>query len=408
MTYAEPPRAAGVGLRPRAVGRRALLKGSLPLSAAGVTGTPAAALAEAVTKGPGDATGKLFPGERVIEAGGFPSLVKFIKGQPDRPLVVFIPGTSFLARIAYGFPGGREADFLAYWLVRNGYSFLGTSYPLENSVFANVYPKFGITDWGRQIVATANQAITENGLSRSMIAIGWSMGGRTVETVARAARDAGLDLRLFVALDALPPGPNLFAGNPEQLRLKPNGMVDQISLLMPWFEQMVEVENRMNGHTIIPPGIFGPAFTGDPPLGIQGETAQFMDARMVMDVGAAAADSGATDYRNYPPMGLIISDSPADYPNVLLCRTNWGLAVGQQLYRRHVFPVRDRMARLSQAKWRALQDMFKAAMDRLTVQISGTHFLFVGERGASQTAAAVTRIAAAVETLNSEIAAQLR
>jgi hypothetical protein len=74
---------------------------------------------------------------------------------------VFLPGNSFLARIAYGFPGGREADFLS-----------------------NVYPKFGITDWGRQVVASANKVITDDGLSRSLI-------GRPVETVARAAGTRG-------------------------------------------------------------------------------------------------------------------------------------------------------------------------------------------------------------------------
>jgi hypothetical protein len=94
---------------------------------------------------------------------------------------VFLPGNSFLARIAYGFPGGREAGFLAYWLVR---SFLGTCYRLENPISSNVYPKFGITDWGRQVVASANKVITDDGLSRSLI-------GRPVETVARAAGTRG-------------------------------------------------------------------------------------------------------------------------------------------------------------------------------------------------------------------------
>jgi hypothetical protein len=36
---------------------------------------------------------------------------------------------------------------------------------------------------------------------------------------------------LFVALDALPPGPNLFRGSGEQFRLAPN----QSSSLLPWF-----------------------------------------------------------------------------------------------------------------------------------------------------------------------------
>ena len=101
---------------------------------------------------------ELFPGEQMIDAAGFPTLIRFIKGQPDKPLVVFVPGTSFLARIAYGFPGGNDEDFLASWLVRAGYSFLGTSYPLANPVFGKTYPTFGVTDWGRQIAAAARKA----------------------------------------------------------------------------------------------------------------------------------------------------------------------------------------------------------------------------------------------------------
>src|SRR5271166_6375142 len=84
----------------------------------------------------------LFPDEQLIESGGFPALVKFAKGNGDLPLVVFLPGTSFLARIAYGFPSGQPEDFLEHWLVKAGYSFLGVSYPLDNPVFGRVYPEF--------------------------------------------------------------------------------------------------------------------------------------------------------------------------------------------------------------------------------------------------------------------------
>ncbi|WP_058524594.1 hypothetical protein [Legionella birminghamensis] len=63
-------------------------------------------------------------------------------------MVVFVPGDSHLARISYGFPKGNEKDFLAYWLNKEGYSFLGISYPLENPVYTQVYPKFSIHDWG--------------------------------------------------------------------------------------------------------------------------------------------------------------------------------------------------------------------------------------------------------------------
>jgi len=359
--------------------------------------------------GPSSAvTSPLFPGEEVIDAAGYPALVKFTKGQKDRPLLVFVPGTSFLARIAYGFPGGRPEDFLEHWVVAAGYSFLGVSYPLDNPVYDRVYPEFGIADWGRQIAAAALRSITANGLDRRIIVVGWSMGGKPVETVARAARELGLEVELFVALDALPPGPDLFPGNAEQLHLAADGMVAQADSLMPWFLQMVADQDRLNGHTIIPADLFRPLFTGNPPLDIQGENARFSDGRMVTDIAAAATDSGASDYGSLPPMALIISDSPVDYPNVLLCRSNWSLLVGQQLYRRHVLPARGRIAALPQAQWAGLQAAFAGAMQRLTIQIPGTHFLFLGEQGARGTADAITQLSSRSKMLDREIEDQLK
>jgi hypothetical protein len=88
---------------------------------------------------------------------------------------------------------------------------------------------------------------------------------------------------LFVALDALPPGPNLFPGNGEQFRLAPNGMVDQSSSLLPWFLEMVAKQHEINGHTIIAADLFKSDFTGNPPLDIQGENAWFRDGRIASD-----------------------------------------------------------------------------------------------------------------------------
>ncbi|HEX4044617.1 MAG TPA: hypothetical protein VHZ76_03010 [Gammaproteobacteria bacterium] len=35
--------------------------------------------------------------------GQFPALIKLTKGNSDKPLVIFVPGDSHLARIAYNF-----------------------------------------------------------------------------------------------------------------------------------------------------------------------------------------------------------------------------------------------------------------------------------------------------------------
>ena len=350
-----------------------------------------------------DAHAALYPGEQIIDAAGFPSLVKFIKGDPRKPLVVFVPGTSFLARIAYGFPAGNDADFLAHWIVQRGYSFLGTSYPLANPVYDRVYPYFGVSDWGNQVVASAQHMIAAAGLEKTIIVIGWSMGGKPVETISRAAQKAGLDLRLFVALDALPPGPNLFPGNAAQFALAADGMVDQRDTLLPWFLVMIAKENAINGHIIIPPDVLISEFIGNPPLDVQGENARFSDGTIVSESASAALDAGTSDYDQYPPIALIVSDGIADYPNVLLSRSNWALFVGQQLYRTLIYPYRGRLKQLKPEQWQSLQRLFDTAIDHLTVKVAGTHFLFVGEKGARETAAAVEDLITRSDDLRNEI-----
>ena len=68
-------------------------------------------------------------GETLVSAAGFPALVKFVAADKDKPLVIFVPGDAYLARIAYGFPDGNEQDFLAYWINQAGFSVLGVSLP---------------------------------------------------------------------------------------------------------------------------------------------------------------------------------------------------------------------------------------------------------------------------------------
>ena len=62
------------------------------------------------------------------------------------------------------------------------------------------------------------------------------------------------------------------------------------------------------------------------------ENARFRDGQIVSASPTAAPDAGTSDCDTYPVMALIISDSVADYPNVLLCRSNWGLLIAEQVY----------------------------------------------------------------------------
>jgi len=76
--------------------------------------------------------GAIFENEEIRLSNGFPSLLRFFKGDSQKPLVIFFPGWAHLGRISYGCPGCDERDFLAYWIVKKGYSFLATSYPIDH------------------------------------------------------------------------------------------------------------------------------------------------------------------------------------------------------------------------------------------------------------------------------------
>lgn len=63
---------------------------------------------------------------------------------------------------------------------------------------------------------------------------------------------------------------------------------------------------------------------------------------------------------------------------------------------------------LSRAQWVALQATFAEAMQRLTIQIPGTHFLFLGEQGARRTADAIQQLALRTRQLDREIENHLK
>ena len=88
--------------------------------------------------------------------------------------------------------------------------------------------------------------------------------------------------------------------------------------------------------------------------------------------------------------------------------TGHGAAAGEQMWRMPLIDdYRERFARMGPAQWKMLQDLFASAVDRFTVQIDGTHFLFVGEQGARAAAGAVTALLERSGALRERIAGML-
>ena len=93
-------------------------------------------------------------------SGRISRLDQFIPGDPQRPLVVFIPGAHNTARIAMGAmkAGGIRISLPTGWLSQ-GYNFLGISYPIatKNPVMEDAFPDYNARDWGRQAADLAKQ-----------------------------------------------------------------------------------------------------------------------------------------------------------------------------------------------------------------------------------------------------------
>ena len=102
---------------------------------------------------------------------------------------MFITGGGVLARIAYGHPGGRACDFLAYWLHQEGFASLALSYPMRQSRYSTGHhPDFSVVDWGEQSAEIIALHVKAHELPRRVIVMGWSMAGRIAEPITAALR----------------------------------------------------------------------------------------------------------------------------------------------------------------------------------------------------------------------------
>ncbi len=338
----------------------------------------------------GSGSALAFEGEQAITAAGYPALVKFIPGDPQRPLVVFIPGAHHTARIAYGgHAGGRDEDFLAHWLVKDGYNFLGVSYPIatRNPVIEGAHPAYGARDWGRQAAEAAKRAIDEHRLTNRVIVIGWSMGGRIAEPVAEAARAAGLDLEFFVSFSATPGVTGLVSMKAE-FPMTASGYADR-SNIYPAFLKQLAYENALNGgRTIIDEASYRNDYVGDMPVGLEGYGLHYRDGRFVRDFWADEEDFRVHEYGKLPDIAIFMPNHPLDARHALTDRGNWGLLIVNKISEDLAAAKVDLNA-MPPERWLALVDLVRDAPERLSVEIPGDHFFFVGEMGARQTAAAL-------------------
>lgn len=313
----------------------------------------------------------LYPGERVEQLAGYPAMVRFYKGDPKKPLLIFVPGQSHLARISYGAPSTRPEDFLAYWLQKEGYNFLAVSFPVATAhpVFDKAYPDFTGEAWGQQIALAAQQAIQENGLTNQVVLLNWSMGGRAMEIATVESRKLGLDVVAGISMAATPP-------IPRETPKAAGGMLhkeDSSGRL-----SMIHDDEADNGHVIIPSDLYTSEFVGDMPNNL--------------------ASYSSFDLSGFPLVAVLMDSKQADAGHALGDPSAWAFINGRTMSRMGSAVAKN----LSPEKWDALLQLERTMDSRLRTPVGGNHFFFVGEKGARNAAEAIDRSILAVHAFKKD------
>jgi hypothetical protein len=336
-------------------------------------------------------------GEEVCCAAGYPSLTYFHPGRVAGPLVVFVPGAAHLGRIAYGHAGADPQDFMAAWLQEMGFPFAAVSYPMAHAVYGRkVFPFFTIRDWGRQAATVAADLIRRHRLSPRIVVVGWSMAGHVPATFTEAARELGLDVRVFISLCGTPPLPGQLPGLEEELVADTAGLAAYHPFL-PFFERSVSEQNALNHHDAIPLHLYAREYLGAFSVNLWGSSIRYRRGRFVRDEGAAVEDMGSFRYHHFPLIATIVNEQPTDPMHALTDRHRWAFYQMNALYD-SVF-THSPMARpnFSPAAWDELHALFDTLPRSLSRTISGNHWSFVGRIGARQAADNIASLIEAAE-----------
>lgn len=327
----------------------------------------------------------IYPREELTEAAGYPALVRFEPGRSDLPLVVFVTGGGVLGRIAYGPPGGRDADFLCHWLHEEGFASLVLSYPLDSKgVFDAAFPQFSLTDWAEQSAEIIARYVDRHGLPENAIVLGWSMAGRTAEPLHAALQRKGKGIELFVALAGASALPNTLPGL-DQLKPAASGLAAVKGSYLDWLLQCLAGQNLAAGHPVLDANGFTREMTGDFPVGLAASAMRYRNGAFVSDPAGDAREVGAARYRDFPPLALMTHASPVDARHALMDRSTWGVYITQQLCEALVFSRTNKLAALPSDKWALLVDHVSNAAQRLSATLPGNHMFFLGENGARKT-----------------------
>ena len=346
----------------------------------------------------------MYSGEQMFQVAGYPALVKFVKGDPSKPTVVLIPGNNSLARIFYGYPGGNPKDFLEYWLHKAGYSVLAISYPMDNSVYPDPtsYAQLTLADYATQVSVVTKYFMAQNNLSNNFILTMWSGGGRPVVDISSAFKQSDLNLNYGISLAATPPMMGVAGLN--QPVISPNFPVDKngylANVMLPNLEKQLNVENKLNNATIIPKNIYETQFVGASPIQFYNPSIKWNGKKIVVDTEGLQNHMYYSNFSDYPIVAAFSGNNQIDALHELLGVPSWNLISQESVYLNH---LNLSISGLSSSQWRLLSNTIKTIPTQLTYTMTGSHFFFIGENGAKQTVANITKVGGSINKIRSVV-----
>lgn len=348
----------------------------------------------------------LIENEEIRFTNDYPSLIKFIKGDSSKPLVVFFPGWSHLARVSYGFEGCDEKQFLAYWLVNNGYSFLAVSYPIDHAVYSGVYPEFTLTDWGEMAADISEQIISENDLKKEVIGIHWSASGQVVRPFNVACLSRGIDLIFDMAIEATP-GIQVPLDRTKGLKKTDKNMISTKDFLYDLFWSELQDQFLLNSTKIMSRKQFENYFLGDIPIAIIGTDEFFESNSFTKDTTKALEDKRFFSFHEYPLVAVISGNSTSFPYHPIVDKYTWGFLTVRKVYHDYFVQRQESDNKLSDQRIRQIIPYVNDIPARLTKTIEGTHFLFVGLKGARSVAEQLVKIEVEVSKIKTDISGML-
>ena len=347
----------------------------------------------------------LDPAEQIEIHAGVEVLQYGMVSASSGPTVVFLPGGSHLARIAYGHPGAASREYLASAIVRQGLNFLGVSYPSDFPAFSSPRPELTIRDWGRAAADATRGFIDEYGLDRRVIVCGWSAGGRSAHAFTDAARSLGLDVRCFIALAGSPPIPGVFpTHDPPQPRLGADhlwgacGPDATPGVLENWVGQLSAPDHFPAG-AVISPEIYLQHYLVRHSVNLLGEAERFDGRRGVVDPAGAARDTGSGSWSQFPLCAAIAPDGADDLRHALADHLSWPAITAFGIVER-LLPQGPPEPRL----WSSLRERVRSLSTSLCRHVEAGHFFFVGHSRAEQTARHIYELWQETEDLASLVA----